>query len=275
MNSRILLIGAVALLAFAGAGTTGAQSTGSMHLSLSEPGKVIHPGDDVHLEVDANGARIKKTLILSTDMMLEGAIPIYEGHSMTIKIPAKAKPGRYSITALSFTDGGGQLTSNTIELVIPATGVGGLKVLNSPFGLKYPGQSLPLIVMLITKERPRFVSSRLYAFESGDPAIASVSEDGLVTGQTPGSTEVTVSYQGAEGVVSTSVPVKVGGAVRGDLNDDGKVDQRDVEKLEGWIGHRANGLHDARDLDHDGWITDRDVELLKQLCTNPGCRTHR
>lgn len=56
-----------------------------------------------------------------------------------------------------------------------------------------------------------------------------------------------------------------------DFDDDGDIDQQDVDLLTADVGQAADGANDSRDIDRDGQITALDVRKLVLACTRPGC----
>ncbi len=101
----------------------------------------------------------------------------------------------------------------------------------------------------------------LALYTSANPAIAVSSRPGFITACSPGSTELHVQYQG----FSVVVPIHVKQTIRGDLNADGHVDERDLAELSRFLGTNATCPDDARDLNHDGKIDEEDVEIMKHL----------
>lgn len=159
-------------------------------------------------------------------------------------------------------------------MVVQNVGVTAIRATPSQIGLLAPGNQYTIAVVGTTAQgrEPMLIDN--IVFSSGNPNIASVSADGTVTGQSAGSTKITASYSTGTDTLSASVNVTVGGAIRGDLNNDGQVDIADVNYLNSILNTPANGPNDARDLNHDGVINALDARILVTLCTYPHCATH-
>lgn len=111
-------------------------------------------------------------------------------------------------------------------------------------------------------------SSRI-TYNTSNAAVATVTGDGVVTGTAPGTANITLAYND----VSTTLTVSVPNSVRGDLDGDGDVDQDDLNIVLACLNMSAVQPKDARDLNGDGVIDDRNVAILKSLCSRPGCAT--
>src|SRR5262249_32714061 len=103
---------------------------------------------------------------------------------------------------------------------------------------------------------------------TGDAKVVNVDPSGLITAVGSGKTSVTVR----NGNFSISIPATVPGCVRGDLNCDGKVDQDDLNLLVAAVGMTVSGAFDARDLNGDGVIDDKDTRIVQGICS-PACVT--
>jgi hypothetical protein len=154
----------------------------------------------------------------------------------------------------------------TIDLETPAS-ITRLTVNRARVTFDYPGQQLPLVVTGTTETGAALDlshSSRT-GYHSVNPAVATMTGGRLLTAVGPGSTTVTVAYQGR----AVAIPVTVPKTIPGDFNGDGVVDQDDVN----WLAAVAAahlppaGTFDARDLNHDGVIDRRDVRRLLSLCS--------
>jgi len=98
-------------------------------------------------------------------------------------------------------------------------------------------------------------SSSGTTYLSSNPAIVSVSSEGLVRAVTSGTAIIQASYEGASGLVSISVVLSA------DSDGDGIAD--DVELREGLDPN--NPVDALEDLDHDGLINREEVQLGTQL----------
>lgn len=92
--------------------------------------------------------------------------------------------------------------------------------------------------------------------------------EGYLYGLRPGDASLIVS----DGISSFGIPVSIANSVRGDLNNDGIVDARDLAafRLQP-INVSATGGEDARDLNRDGKIDALDLRVLTTLCSRPRC----
>jgi hypothetical protein len=109
-------------------------------------------------------------------------------------------------------------------------------------------------------------------YRSQDPSVATVGSDGRVTAIGPGSsgtTKVVIGYEGKQ----VTVPISVPRSIEADLNGDGQVDIADLNVILSFLNTPASGPFDARDLDHNGMIDERDAQILVTLCTDTAsCR---
>ncbi|MGO9931449.1 MAG: dockerin type I repeat-containing protein [Steroidobacteraceae bacterium] len=135
----------------------------------------------------------------------------------------------------------------------------------------YIGQTLPwtIFASFAGGLQTDVTRSTHLIIDSDNPRVAIV-EHGMVKAVGSGRTSLNVRY----GSIAQSISVTVPPFVRGDLNGDGRVDQSDLNVLLDALHSRANSPNDARDLNHDGVIDERDAEILKTLCTHPGCASH-
>jgi hypothetical protein len=185
----------------------------------------------------------------------------------TLTIPSNTPPGQYAIRALSVDSP--SLVSDPVNVIVERADLPTDLTIGLPgiiFG--YVGQTLPLIIFA---KFPNGMStdvtqSTLLIIESENSKVAIV-EHGMAMAMGSGETVIRARYGSIAKTISVSVPVYI----RGDLNGDGKVDQSDLNVVLAAKGWAANGTNDARDLNHDGIINELDAEIVRGLCTHPGC----
>ena len=123
---------------------------------------------------------------------------------------------------------------------------------------------------------PANATADSFTFTSSAPNIASVATDGTVTAISAGEAVITVKAGGEN--VSTTVKITVTGGtmqsiISGDVNGDGKINNRDVIALMKAVIVETSGkgsypkgfIRDAADLHADGKINNRDVVALMKL----------
>lgn len=181
-----------------------------------------------------------------------------------------------------------QLISSPIVSFVVDSGVEYSALAADPTSLTfaYPGRQMPLLIIgtvadgrtqgtLADGHLVHVTKSPRVFLTSDDPGVATVStgergEAAQVTAMGPGATTI----RARTGQLEVDVNVFVPKLIPGDLIGHGRVDADDLGQLEMWLHTPATCPNDARDLNHDGMIDERDAEILKSLCTYPGCVTH-
>ena len=189
-----------------------------------------------------------------------------------LPIPLTTPPGVYKITAAANDEHGSFVASApilvTVERTDLPTAISGYPNL---IRLRFVGDSTPWTIMGTFGDglHVELTRSSLLQIQSENPKVAMVI-DGTVQAIGSGQTVIRVRY----GSAALAIPVKVPASIRGDLDGNGIVDESDLSVILDALGWDANGPNDARDLDHDGKITELDAQLLKTLCTHPHCASH-
>lgn len=256
----------------------GQSSTVGLALSRSGTNAPVHAGDAIDVSVTSLFSVGTLTLVA-----MIGELPVANPEDAVLRsgpfnfhlqIPAAALPRRYSLVAVGLDAMGKRLFSRPIQVAVESSSaIGGeLRIEERSVRLSYPGRSRALTAYVLDSDRV-FGSADMpgIAYAVQDAGIAEV-DAGIVRAIGPGDTTLVVTYGGQ----SSMVPIHVGGAVRGDFDDDGDVDGRDQEVL-----RRANGsavlgppsFHgkDVRDLNEDGSINVLDEQTLVTLCSRPQC----
>jgi hypothetical protein len=252
-------------------------------LSILSPsnGTVVPAGQSVQVVVSTtNTSLLSGEFIVSQSPIGTSNIqPASNQVIFNIQIPTSTAPGTYFVNAVGALIQGGitdHTAASSVALVVPVAGaVSAIAANLRTLTLDYAGEQLPIIITATTSQGSFTIPDEQLLFTSKNLNIASVASNGVVTGQAPGQTQITVSYASGSSSLSTTVNVQVLGKVQGDLNGDGKVDSDDLTILDSYLNTQANGANDARDLNHDGVINALDARILTTLCTYPRCATHQ
>jgi hypothetical protein len=251
-----------------------AMSSAAPVLIISSPrnGDVVTSGQPLAITVTIASGTFPHGIAIMGQIPLgatEMEIPAGPIAHFTLAIASNTPPGKYAITAVSVDSAGTQVASAPIDVIVesalPPTD---LKISPGMMIFAYVGQTLPLTIFATSAGGlPIDVtrSSRLIA-DSENSKVA-IMENGMIMAVGSGKTLIHINY----GLIAKTLPVSVPAFIRGDLNGDGKVDQADLNVILAAKGWTANGSNDARDLNHDGVINELDADILRSLCTHPGC----
>jgi len=146
-------------------------------------------------------------------------------------------------------------------------------------------QSSPMKLSLLQPgEMEKIVTSAVYSdgrvidisansdvqYSISNSKVISVQNNGTVVALLPGTSTVTVQYDGFQ----QTIPVAVGiFELKGDLNGDGAVDQNDLNIITSALNTPSTGPGDPRDLNNDGRIDALDSRILVTLCSRARCAT--
>ncbi len=237
---------------------------------------IVQPGQTLQVSIAAtNSSQLLAEAIVGTQPLDASLIQAPDAQQvLNLDIPNDIAPGRYYVTAIGLLKAGGTCQSAAVSIFVPVTGtLTALSVRNNPLVLRAPGVQIPLDVTGVVNANNLTMSPTFLAFVSSNPSIASVDANGVVTGQGPGQTQITVSYSGSTNI-STTINVQVLGGKRGDLNGDGQIDIADINILTSLLNTPAAGPNDSHDVNHDGVVNALDSRILVTLCTYPRCATH-
>ena len=175
---------------------------------------------------------------------------------------------RTSLVAVGTVEGDDskQVKSKPITVDIQAGNDGGcsLEWLPKNFDATYIGEQLDIGLVGLRCGAARFIDvkrSSATAYSAGDNSVARVDGLGVITAVGSGRTTVSISTKGRIGFVN----VLVSGTMPGDLDGDGRVTSNDLRILSGFIGTDAACRDDARDLNRDGKIDEKDVDIMQKL----------
>lgn len=147
-----------------------------------------------------------------------------------------------------------------------------IEVEPNDFTLPYLGAEADITIMglLPNGRHIRLADSTQLVVQSLNPNVAQIGPNNSILATGIGKTQVSVSYLSFSKMVAVEVK---GHGVIGDLDGDGDADSQDLLEIETWINRPASGPADARDMDHDGRITQADADMLIGTCTRTRCAT--
>lgn len=202
-----------------------------------EPNFTVAPGTFLSVTVDSTQRlNVTKVFVGSTfdAVLAEGPLPV----TVSLEVPPDAI-GPISLFADVWEEGTGNIimSGKITGTVVPSAQLISLRLTPDPMGLYdfSPTESL-FVFGLYDDDVEREITEPSFGtiFESDNPAIAEVSNDGLVTSVAAGVTFITVT----NGTLAETVDVIVYSVppIPGDLNGDGLVDTFDLFILLGAWG---------------------------------------
>ncbi|MGD0668261.1 MAG: Ig-like domain-containing protein [Bryobacteraceae bacterium] len=181
-------------------------------LKITEPkdGTVVSPGQILHVTVEVSppGAFIRSVIVIGGDPIgfsdALGAPP----YNFSLKIPAQIRPRRYTITADGFVEPGKGIDSDPVDIQVERSD-SPLSLTAEPAVLDFRevGDQCPVAAVGKFTDAPRvdLDESSYVQYDSDNPSVATVTEDGHVTAAGFGSAKITVRYNGLSAVVPVTV----------------------------------------------------------------------
>jgi hypothetical protein len=200
-------------------------------------GAVVAPGDTVTVQVTATANSFQSVQVIGGQGL--GFTPPLQQppYTFSLSIPNRYI-GKVILTALGLTGSNQGLFSAPVALDSESTLViQSVQASTSYVPLTRLGQSYPLRVLGVLPDGSvlDLTSSSFLAYASINNSVAVVNSAGLITAAGPGNTTVNCTYGG----LSTQVQVSVANSIRGDFNNDGKVDTDDLNILDSYLTRRS------------------------------------
>lgn len=249
-------------------------------IQIIEPmtGIVVKPGQALTITVTRSSANIKAVMLVGN--LLSGRSGFSEIKSgqdplaFQITVPLDKRPGKYRIGAVDVTRervrSGPQEISAPLEVVVDIDSpILSVEVFPTKMELNFIGDEDRIFASAQLPDGTRIAidDAAETTYTSLNTAVAQVRGHGQLIGTGEGNTKIIVQYKMYKAGLDVIVPRRI----RGDLNGDGRVSRDDLGILKLRLGALASVPNDARDLDHDGRIDQKDAEILASLCVNPDC----
>lgn len=245
------------------------MAQGSLTITSPREGSTFSPGQTIVVDVANSGGGT--AVVMSSIGVVNPSDGIASApYRFSLVVPKGISAGTRTIAAFA----GGVSTEIVvrIEPSVPSTTVGASIVfVPDSIYAKAGGVSLGLPGVYMKQDgiTTQITSSRQINLRSSDVSVVSIGPDGrsLIT-EKMGKATVFVDWNGVTGVL----PIQTyASGVRGDIDSDGEVTLRDLEILKAAIGSVPRGSNDARDLNGDGKIDALDLRVQTTLCTRPRC----
>jgi len=250
-----------------------------LRVTFPQEGTILEPGQALNVEVWVSEKASFSAVGVTFEGLGFGGLELKEEppYEYGFTVPNDLV-GIKRIRAFGVTSPGEGVFSEPVEVDIePREVPTSLEKDHVSMKLRFAGQELPVRVtgkFSDGRELDLNYSTRI-VFQSLDESIAIVSPTGMITGTGPGGTFIKIRY----GELVRVLPVSVPKTIDGDLTGNKQVDEDDLNVIRSAFGSQgsapATGAFDARDRNKDGVVDERDVELLRELCTNKDCSSRR
>jgi len=177
-----------------------------IHILSPATDTVVRPGQTITITVTA-GTSVEKLVVIGQHPLgvgqvvsdpAPGIVTRGQGDSRPVTfqltIPAQIRPGAYRVTAMGTTSGG-NMESQAIVLDVEKSEEPA-KIWTEPSIIQsiHPGDRIPIRVLgsFADNSQEELTKSNKTRFTSGDPHIAKVTADGVVTAVAPGKTFVQI-----------------------------------------------------------------------------------
>lgn len=228
----------------------------------------VRAGDSFEVVVDSAEQFLNVALLTRGPFNGYVHSPTLHPWRFPVGVDRDAEPGDYAISAAASL-GSNLVVSQPVHVVVlPPADLVTINATPEAVALPYVGSGEVLQIKGVNpaQEKMKLPVSRI-KFVSSNPQIVSVDMFGELLARASGDAVVTATYNN----MRTTVNVKVLQPKPGDFNGDNVVDERDLFQLQRSIGIPNVIPGDAYDLNQDGRIDKLDLNKLHKLCTRPKC----
>lgn len=170
----------------------------SVSISESSGKTDVSIGESVTLEIDAIPTEASGYTVEWAQTSEDGGAVIISGDDSTVTVTGQTA-GNVSITATVTNYDGSSVTSSAYNLEVKTVPVSGITIKNEAGGVLGIGGEMKLDVEI----QPSNATNKVLAWESSDPDVATVAEDGTIRGVSEGTTTITVRSTDGSDVSAT------------------------------------------------------------------------
>jgi hypothetical protein len=191
--------------------TTALRAQPTLKITSPADGTVVSSGQTLVVKVGAAPAAFQRVLVVGDDPIGESQILTSPPYEFQLQIPSDIDSGTYSLTAVGIIRIGSPVYSDpiTVDIERPDSPQR-LRSALSTLGFDYVGDNITLVVtgFFADGSRVDLTHSTLTKYTSDTPTVATVDDQGLVTGTAPGSAKITIRNGDAIVLVPVTVPNK-------------------------------------------------------------------
>jgi len=238
---------------------------------------VFRPGDRLRIHAEVASGTAYFALRIVGDEMEMSPLKRSPPFDFELRIPPNLL-GRKYIKALILLKSGKTISSDPLPIdVKPLRPPDQLTANQTRFSFNYPGEQLPIAIDALYnpgRQRIRLLPAEI-SFHSSNERVVQINSSGMVVATGPGQAVIAASYESKAAMILAFVA----DTIPGDFDDDGFVTEEDLKILLSSLHVDPTldlehlppipavpvAAYDARDLNHDGVLDLKDVQILRGL----------
>jgi hypothetical protein len=242
----------------------------TLQITSPSTGVTATQGSIVPVTVAVTGTPVSGVVLYASDGSIAESSSASPPYAISLPL-STATIGPVTVTAVAIAASGQILATSTPVVldVEPPAGILPQSLECASPKLTYVGEQEALNVVATQSDGSvlRVNGSARLLFNSQNSTVLTIDATGNITAVGPGTATLTVTF----GAVTCTSNLAVPTAIKGDLNDDGIVDSRDLNILLPALNTTDSTPKDARDLNGDGKIDIKDARILASLCKQTHC----
>jgi hypothetical protein len=213
MIALVALMNSPALPALQLAAPSGASA--ASRLTITSPGAmaVVHPGETLFIEASVTPGAAFQFVTVVGEKSFGASSPLREGpYRFSFSVPENLSSGPHYFTAVGRAASGDMAASLPLEVDVE-NGNSPLSLKIDPLGidLEALGEEIPIRALgtFAGGAETDLTQSLLLQFSSSNPAVATISPQGIVRAVAPGMARIVTTFRSPTGTMSSEIPATV------------------------------------------------------------------